>query len=107
MTEPFERIGMDNVGPLPYVLVVCDYATRYPEAVESMDAKVIAEELVKIFSRVGILKEILTGHWTNFTSKFCPKYVNFYMLRHPYNLQTNGLMERFNQTLKVMLRKTA
>ena len=38
--EPFEYIAMDIVGPLPrsnsgnkYVLVVCDYATRYPEAV--------------------------------------------------------------------------
>ena len=38
--EPFRRIAMDIVGPLPrsrsgnkYVLVVCDYATRYPEAV--------------------------------------------------------------------------
>ena len=38
--EPFECIAMDIVGPLPrsnsgnkYVLVVCDYATRYPEAV--------------------------------------------------------------------------
>lgn len=40
MSEPFERIAMDIVGPLPrsrsgchYVLVLCDYATRYPEAV--------------------------------------------------------------------------
>ena len=38
--EPFERIAMDGVGPLPrscsghrYILVICDYATRYPEAV--------------------------------------------------------------------------
>ena len=35
--EPFSRIAMDIIGPLPksgsdkrYVLVVCDYATRYP-----------------------------------------------------------------------------
>jgi len=40
MSEPFQRIAMDIVGPLPkshigkrFVLVVCDYATRYPEAV--------------------------------------------------------------------------
>jgi hypothetical protein len=40
MEEPFKRIAMDIVGPLPrsksgnrYILVVCtcDYATRYPE----------------------------------------------------------------------------
>ncbi len=38
--EPFRRIAMDIVGPLErstagnrYILVICDYATRYPEAV--------------------------------------------------------------------------
>jgi len=37
---PFERVGMDIVGPLPksarghqYILVIVDYATWYPEAV--------------------------------------------------------------------------
>ena len=63
ITEPFHRIAMDIVGPLPrsrsgncYVLVVCDYATRYPEAVpmKTSDAKVIAEELMKIFAQVGL-----------------------------------------------------
>ena len=36
--EPFQHIAMDLVGPLPrshsgnkYILVICDYATRYPE----------------------------------------------------------------------------
>ena len=40
ISQPFERIAMDKVGPLTrssrgnrFVLVVCDYATRYPEAV--------------------------------------------------------------------------
>ena len=40
ISQPFERIAMDIVGPLPmssrgnrFILVICDYATRYPEAV--------------------------------------------------------------------------
>ena len=40
VTEPFRRVAMDIVGPLPrtksgnrYILVMCDYVTRYPEAV--------------------------------------------------------------------------
>ena len=61
--------SMEIVGPLPksrsgnrYILVMCDYATHYPEAVplKSIDTENIAEELVKIFSRVGIPREILT-----------------------------------------------
>jgi len=50
--EPFHRIAMDIVGPLPrsqaghcYVLTICDYATRYPEAVpmKTIDAERVAE----------------------------------------------------------------
>ena len=120
VTTPFERIAMDIIGPLPrsragyrYVLVVCDYGTRYPEAVplKSVDAEHIAEELVKLFARVGIPKEILTDQGTNFTSQLLAE---LYRLLHvkalrtsPYHPQTDGLVERFNQTLKEMLRKTA
>ena len=38
--RPFQRIAMDVIGPLPrtrsghkYILTICDYATRYPEAI--------------------------------------------------------------------------
>ena len=76
--EPFTRVAMDVVGPLPcsssgkrFILVICDYATRYPEAVpmKSVDAASVAEELLKIFSRVGVPQEILTNQGTNFTSQ--------------------------------------
>ena len=52
---------MDIVGPLDcsksgnrFILVICDYATRYPEAIslKSVEADHIAEELV-LFARVG------------------------------------------------------
>ena len=40
ITTSFKRIAMDIIGPLPrsrsgnqYILVICDYASRYPEAV--------------------------------------------------------------------------
>ena len=111
---------MDIVGPLPqsrsgkrYVLVVCDYATRYPEAValRTIDAENIAEELVKMFARVGIPDEILTDQGSNFTSQLLTE---LYRMLHvhairtsPYHPQTDGLVERFNQTLKSMLRKAA
>ena len=111
---------MDIVGPLPrsrsgnrYVLVICDYATRFPEAVpmRSIDAENVAEELLKLFARVGIPVEILTNQGSNFTSQLLSE---LYSMLHihgirttPYHLQTDGLVERFNQTLKAMLRKTA
>ena len=118
-TQPFSRIAMDIVGPLPrsrrgnrYVLVVCDYANRYPEAValRSIDAETIAEELVTIFSRVGIPQEILTDQGANFTSHLLTELYRMLHVRPirttPYHPQTDGLVERFNQTLKHMLRKS-
>ncbi len=75
---PFERIGMDLVGPLPksargheHILVVVDYATRYPEAIPLRKAtsKAIAQELFLLCSRVGIPAEILTDQGTPFMSR--------------------------------------
>ena len=117
---PFERIAMDIVGPLPrsrsgnkYVLVICDYASRYPEAVplRSIDASHVAEELLKFFSRVGIPKEVLTDQGSNFMSKLLSETYRMLGVKPirttPYHPQTDGLVERFNQTLKAMLRRAA
>ena len=111
---------MDIVGPLPkshsgkrFVLVVCDYATRYPEAValRSIDAEHIAEALVQIFSRVGVPEEILTDQGTHFMSQLLAEVYKLLRMKSirtsPYHPQTDGLVERFNKTLKAMLRKTA
>ncbi len=119
ISQPFERIAMDIVGPLPrstqgnrFVLVVCDYATRYLAAVamKHIDAASVAEELIKIFARVGVPKEVLTDQGTNFTSQLLTELYRMLHVRPirttPYHPQTDGLVERFNQTLKLMLRKT-
>ena len=83
ISEPFSWIAMDIVGPLPrsrsgnrYVLVICDYATRYPEAIplRSIDAEHIAEELIRVFARVGVPREILTDQGSNFTSHYIGCY---------------------------------
>ncbi len=118
--EPFERIAMDIVGPLPrsrtgnrYILVICDYSTRYPEAVplRTIDAEHVAKELVVFFSRVGIPREILTDQGANFTSGLLAELYRLLKVQpiktSPYHPQTDGLVERFNQTLKAMLRKAA
>lgn len=74
---PFDRIGMDIVGALErsatgnrYIVVICDYATRYPEAfpLKSVKARQVANCLLQLFSRVGIPREVLTDCGTNFLS---------------------------------------
>ncbi|XP_061080680.1 protein NYNRIN-like [Conger conger] len=74
---PFRRIAMDILGPLPkssrghrYILVILDYATRYPEAVPLRTAtgKAVARELFLLFSRVWIAEELLTDQGSCFMS---------------------------------------
>ena len=118
ISTPFSRIAMDLVGPLPksssgfqYILVVLDYATRYPEAIplRTMASKGIAKELVLMFTRIGIPEEILTDQGTPFMSKIMQdmcKLLRIKQLRTSvYHPQTDGLVERFNQTLKRMIKK--
>ena len=115
---PFERIAVDVVGPLEksksgnrFILVICDYATRYPEAFPLRDvtAKRVATAMLQLFSRVGIPREVLTDQGPNFMSKTLRQVYNLLGLRRirttPYHPQTDGLVERFNQTLLSMLRK--
>ena len=105
IAEPFQRIAMDIIGPLPrsrsgkrYVLVICDYATWYPEAIalKSIEAEAVAEELVTLFSRVGVPSEILTDQGANFTSQLLKE---IYRLLHvhpirtaPYHPQTSNAL---------------
>ena len=120
MSVPFDCVAMDIVGPLPrsrsgnhYILVLCDYGTRYPEAVplRNIDAEHVAEELVKVFARMGISSEILTDQGTNFMSRLLSEVYNLLLVKaiqtSPYHPQMDGLVEHFNQTLKAMLRKVA
>ena len=109
---------MDIVGPLPlsfnrnrFVLVIVDHATRFPEAIplKNIEASTIADEMIKFFSRVGIPREILTDQGTNFTSalftQLCRKLNIGKLQSSPYRPETNAIVERFNGTLKSMLKK--
>ena len=86
ITEPFQRIAIDIVGPLNrtkrgnrYILTVIDYGTKFPEAIplKYIDSENVAEALVGIFARVGVPKEIISDQGTNFTSSVMKEFVNF------------------------------
>ena len=116
---PFQRVAVDIVGPITpktdrgnmYILVVVDYATRYPEAValRTIDAKRVAEALWEIWARVGIPQEMLTDQGTQFVSQLMKELNRLLAIKGhtttPYHPQSNGLVERFNGTLISMLRK--
>ena len=115
---PFQRVATDNDGPLPntpggnqYILVVVDYATRYPKALakKSTDAEMVALELVKIFARLRIPDELLTDQGSNSVSELLNQLSSLLRIRRiqtsPYHCQTDGLVERFKDTLMRMQRR--
>jgi hypothetical protein len=70
---PFQCIAKDTIDRRrsgnKYTLTICDYATRYPEAIAlpSTEARRIAKELVLLFSRVGIPENFLSDLGSNCT----------------------------------------
>nr|XP_045603427.1 uncharacterized protein LOC123761443 [Procambarus clarkii] len=88
-----------------------DHATRYPEAapLKNIETVTVAEALVGFFSRLGIPEKIHSDREAQFTSKMMAEVARLLMLQPsfttPYHAMGNGLVERFNGTLKRMLRK--
>uniref|UniRef100_A0A8C5LLD7 Gypsy retrotransposon integrase-like protein 1 n=1 Tax=Leptobrachium leishanense TaxID=445787 RepID=A0A8C5LLD7_9ANUR len=119
--EPFSRVAVDIIGPLPrpsatgkrYILTVVDYATRYPEAVAlaNIQADTVADALLRVFTRVGFPWEILSDQGTQFTAELTQQLWRLCGVKAlhsaPYHPQTNGLCERFNGTLKQLIRAFA
>lgn len=85
------------------------YVIRLPDIpLHTIDAEHIVEELVNLLARVGVPKEILSDPGSNFTSQLLGEVYRLLHIQpirmNPYHSQTGGLVERFNQTLKTMLR---
>ena len=117
--EPFARIGIDIVGPLPptekgnrYIVVAMDYFTKWPEAraLQRATAKEVATFIYEdIICRHGCPKRILTDRGTHFNNRMVKELVEKFEFKHgfstPYHPKTNGLVERFNKTLCESLAK--
>ena len=116
---PFKRVAVDLVGPIfppsnaghRYILTFIDYANRYPEAIplKNISTESVAEALVGIYSRVGVPEEVLSDLGTQFISDCMKEVSRLLSIRHltttPYYPICNGLVEKFNATLKTMLRR--
>jgi len=117
VSEPFEIIAMDFLGPLhvtysgnKYVLVFCECLTKWPEAFALPDmkdetvAKVFVEQIV---CRFGAPRKLLSDKATNFTSgiikEVCRLCNTTKIQTSAYHPQSDGLVERFYRTVTEMI----
>ena len=110
---------MDVVGPFPesdkgnkYFMVVMDYFTKWPEvfAIPNQEASTIADKLVQeVFCRFGVPLEIHSDQGRNFESQIFQetcRVLGIHKTRTTsYHPQSDGMVERFNQTLERYLAK--
>lgn len=90
-----------------------DYATPFPEAVLllTMQTPAVTPALISFFAKVGLPEEIFTDQRASFRAglmrQFCANLGIKQIFTSAYHPQTDGLVERFNQTFKTALRKLA
>lgn len=116
---PWERIALDVAGPFPtsnsgnkYILVIMDYFTKWPEvfAIPNQEAVTIAEKLVnEVCCRFGVPLVIHSDQGRNFESAVFQETCRIMGLHKTrttaYHPQSDGMVERFNQTLERHLAK--
>lgn len=116
--EPWERLAVDIVGPLPktkagycYLLTVMDFASRYPEAIplRRVNTGTVVEALLQVLSRYGVPEEIFTNNGAVFTARWTQELMKTLQIENirtsPYHPQTNGMIERWHRMFKTVLAK--
>ena len=75
LTEPFEKMATDIVGPFPrsfcgfkYILTTVCLASKYSDVIplRDMSAASVAEGLVEVFSRTGLPRVLLSDQGSQF-----------------------------------------
>ena len=115
--EPFSRIIIDCVGPLPktksgcqYLLTIMCASTRFPEAIplRNIKTKTIVKALVKFFTFVGLPRSVQSDQGSNFMSGIFQQVMYELGIKQykssAYHPESQGALERFHQTLKNMIR---
>ena len=115
--EPFSRIIIDCVGPLPktksgcqYLLTIMCASTRFPEAIplRNIKTKTIVKALVKFFTFVGLPRSVQSDQGSNFMSGIFQQVMYELGIKQykssAYHPESQGALERFYQTLKNMIR---
>jgi len=117
VSKPFEKVGIDLIGPFPltsagnrYAIVAVDYLTKWAicKAVPSASSK----EVVDFFVRNVVLQHgapvfLISDRGKCLTAKFSEELFKALETNHlittAYHPQCNGLAERYNHTFADMI----
>ncbi|XP_064487549.1 uncharacterized protein K02A2.6-like [Ornithodoros turicata] len=113
-TKPWQRVHIDFMGPFmnKMFLILVDAHSKWPEVWEmsSTTSSATIQKLREAFSRYGLPETIVSDNGTQFTSEEFKSFVRANGIRHvltaPYHPSTNGIAERFVQSLKQGLKKS-
>ncbi|KAM7312087.1 uncharacterized protein ISCGN_008992 [Ixodes scapularis] len=116
ISEPFRRVVIDVVGPLPatkagyhYALTVMCAATKFPEAVpmKEQSSVEVVNALLSIFARVGFPQEVQSDQGSVFTSALTSGFLERCGIKaihsSVYHPQSNSV-ERCHSVMKRVLR---
>ncbi len=121
LKAPFQRIGIDIVGLLTitkkenrYIVIAMNYFTKWliVKVIKEVTVKTIGKFIYeKIICEHGCLQVLQNDQRTHFVNRLIQDLSKKFKIKHrlstSYHLQTNGLIERFNQTLYEKLTKIA
>ena len=117
--RPWDSVYIDDIGPLPttrggmkYILVAVDHFTRF--AIVKAVSRLTAESFVKwltedLVARWGPMSRLTSDRGSNFTADLtkamCEQLGIDKHCTTAWRPEANGLVERFNGTLKAMLKE--
>ena len=117
-SRPWDLLCVDLIGKLPkshagnyYVLTVIDVFSRYTKAfaIKDKSAEAVADNLKELFLRMGIPNRILSDQGKEFVGTLNAQLFRSLGIKHccssPEHPQGNGMIERYNRTIKDQIRK--
>ena len=107
-SRPGERIHIDYAGPVEgkMLLIVVDSFSKWPEVVivNSTTSEATVNALRTMFNRVGVPQTLVSDNAPQFKSQEFKDFLDRLGVLHkptpPYHPSSNGLAERFVQTVK-------
>ena len=119
LTQPFESVAFDLVGPLPkgkggdrFILTNICLAKKWPEAVpvRNVSSGTMGQAMVDILCRTAIPCQLLTDQGSQFLGglvrQLCKVLGVEQVNTTAYHPQTNGVLERLHGTLESILTNT-